>query len=92
MTKEEEIREMARRMCRNTQSCNDVCHPIKDCNAFKYAERAYDAGCRLQSEVVKVVVREFIDELEDVIDRCPRDNGEMIVRALLELKKKLSEV
>lgn len=29
-----------------------------------------------------------LDEIEDILDRCARDNGEMITRALLELKEK----
>ena len=47
-----QIEEMARDICGVQQSCNDVCHPINSCRALKYAERAYDAGYRKQSENV----------------------------------------
>jgi hypothetical protein len=30
-----------------------------------------------------------LDEVEDILDRCAHDNGEMIVRALKELKERL---
>lgn len=29
-----------------------------------------------------------LDEIDDILDRCAHDNGEMIVRALKELKEK----
>lgn len=32
--------------------------------------------------------RALFDEIDDILDRCAHDNGEMIVRALEELKKK----
>lgn len=31
------------------------------------------------------------DEIDDILDRCAHDNGEMIVRALEELKKRHEE-
>ena len=34
----------------------------------------------------------IFDEIDDILDRCARDNGEMIVRALKELKKKIAEL
>ena len=37
----------------------------------------YDAGTRA-----------VLDEVDDILDRCAHDNGEMIVRALKELKEK----
>ena len=50
MSKEIQIEEMARDICRVKQSCNDVCHPTNSCRALKYAERFYNAGYRKQSE------------------------------------------
>ena len=50
MSEEKQIEEMAKDICRVSQNCNDVCHPISTCNALKYAERAYEAGYRKQSE------------------------------------------
>jgi hypothetical protein len=50
MSREKQIEEMARDICRVKQSCNDVCHPINSCRALKYAERFYNAGYRKQSE------------------------------------------
>lgn len=35
--------------------------------------------------------RAILDEIDDILDRCARDNGEMIVRALNELKIKIIE-
>jgi hypothetical protein len=29
-----------------------------------------------------------LDEIEDILDRCAHDNGEMIVRVLKELREK----
>ena len=29
-----------------------------------------------------------LDDIEDILDRCAHDNGEMIVRALKELKER----
>jgi hypothetical protein len=29
----------------------------------------------------------IFDEIDDILDRCAHDNGEMIIRALKELKK-----
>ena len=48
MSKEKQIEEMAKDICRVKQSCNDVCHPINSCRALKYAERFYNAGYRKQ--------------------------------------------
>jgi hypothetical protein len=44
-------------------------------------ENAYDNGYDAGKQVV-------LDELDDILDRCAHDNGEMIVRALKELKEK----
>jgi hypothetical protein len=52
MSKEKQIEEMARDICRVKQNCNDVCHPINSCRALKYAERFYNAGYRKQSEPI----------------------------------------
>jgi len=30
----------------------------------------------------------IFDEIDDILDRCAKDNGEMIAKALTELKKK----
>lgn len=30
----------------------------------------------------------MLDEIDDILDRCAHDNGEMIVQALKELKEK----
>ena len=42
----------------------------------KYDE-GYDAGKNA-----------VLDEIDDILDRCAHDNGEMIVRALKELKER----
>jgi DNA-binding GntR family transcriptional regulator len=34
---------------------------------------------------------QLLDEIEDILDRCANDNGEMICRALRELSKKYKE-
>lgn len=44
-------------------------------------ESAYDEGYEAGKNAI-------FDEIDDILDRCARDNGEMIVRALIELKKK----
>jgi hypothetical protein len=44
-------------------------------------ENAYDEGYEAGKQVV-------LDEIDDILDRCAHDNGEMIVRALKELKEK----
>ena len=62
MSREKQIEEMARDICRVKQSCNDVCHPINSCRALKYAERFYNAGYRKQINAVWVERRcEFTD-------------------------------
>ena len=38
----------------------------------------YDAGKRA-----------VLEEITDILDRCARDNGEMLARALTELKKNM---
>jgi hypothetical protein len=45
------------------------------------AECAYKNGYEAGKNAI-------FDEIDDILDRCARDNGEMIVRALTELKKK----
>lgn len=44
-------------------------------------ENAYDNGYEAGKQAV-------LDEIDDILDRCAHDNGEMIVRALKELKEK----
>ena len=50
-------------------------------NDFLTAYASYDEGY----EAGKLAV---LDEIDDILDRCAHDNGEMIVRALKELKEK----
>lgn len=50
MNEAEQIKEMAKDICRVTLNCNDVCNPVQSCMALKYAERAYKAGYRKQRE------------------------------------------
>lgn len=45
------------------------------------SEVAYQNGYEAGKNVI-------FDEIDDILDRCAKDNGEMIVRALTELKKK----
>lgn len=42
--KQQQILQMAKDICRVKLNCNDVCKPIRACNALKYAERAVEAG------------------------------------------------
>jgi hypothetical protein len=49
---------------------------IHDATEVAY-KNGYEAGQRI-----------IFDEIDDILDRCARDNGEMIVRALTELKEK----
>lgn len=44
-------------------------------------EAAYTEGYKAGKNAV-------LDEIEDILDRCAHDNGEMIVRALKELKER----
>lgn len=44
----EEVREMARAICRSIRGCTDC--PAPSCRAVKYAERAYNAGYRKPKE------------------------------------------
>jgi hypothetical protein len=44
-------------------------------------EVAYTNGFRAGKKSV-------LNEIDDILDRCAHDNGEMIVRALKELKEK----
>ena len=48
MRDEQQIKEMARDICLVQPSCNDVFNPAECCTAWKYANRAYDAGYRKQ--------------------------------------------
>lgn len=50
MDKQQKILEMAKDICRVKLNCNDVCNPVRECNALKYAERAVEAGYSKQSE------------------------------------------
>lgn len=52
MDTKKQIAEIARDICCVKHNCNDVCHPTSTCQAFKYAERAYNADYRKQSEGV----------------------------------------
>lgn len=47
MSRDDEIKAMAREICRTQNVCAICPHP--SCRAMKYAERAYDAGYRKQS-------------------------------------------
>ena len=51
------------------------------------AEKLTAKGYRKASEVAG----EIFEEIEDTLDRCAKDNGAMIIRALAELKKKYTE-
>ena len=44
-------------------------------------EAAYTEGYKAGKNAV-------LDEIDDILDRCAHDNGEMIVRALKELKER----
>lgn len=62
MSKEKQIEEMAKDICRVKQNCNDVCHPINTCMALKYSRRAHEAGYRKQNE----------GEWKKIYDKAPR--------------------
>ncbi len=47
-------------------------------------DKGYEAGQR-------DMAAEIFDEIEDILDRCARDNGDMICRTLKELSKKYEE-
>lgn len=66
MRDEQQIKEMARDICRVQPSCNDVCNPAECCTAWKYANRAYDAGYRKQEWI-------------SVEDRLPEESDDYIV-------------
>ena len=66
MRDEQQIKEMARDICRVQPSCNDVCNPAECCTAWKYANRAYDAGYRKQEWI-------------SVKDRLPEYNTKCLV-------------
>lgn len=51
-------------------------------------EEAYDRGYEAGKEAMKNLL---LDEIEDILDRCANDNGEMICHALRELSKKYKE-
>lgn len=70
--KEKQIEEMARDICRVKQSCNDVCHPINNCRALKYAERFYNAGYRkqIEGEWVRRVEYNSIEDCDDEYYQC----------------------
>lgn len=44
-------------------------------------EAKYDEGYEAGKNMI-------FDEIDDILDRCAHDNGDMIVRALKELKEK----
>ena len=48
------------------------------------SEAAYNNGYEAGKNAI-------FDEIDDILDRCARDNGEMIVRALTELKEKYNK-
>lgn len=54
-------------------------------DVFAASEYAYKNGLKAGKEAA---VAEIFDEIEDILDRCAHDNGEMIVKALKELKEK----
>lgn len=88
MSNDKQIEEMARDICRVKGSCNDVCKPLDDCRAFKYAQRAYEKGYRKASDVAS----EIFEEIEKIamhgvtsFGLCLMSMGEV---AFAELKKK----
>lgn len=50
-------------------------------NNYIAQQVSYEAGYEAGKNAV-------LDEIDDILDRCAHDNGEMIVRALKELKNK----
>jgi hypothetical protein len=54
---------------------NDIMTGIQQAVAY---EEGYAAGKNA-----------VLDEVEDILDRCAHDNGEMIVKALKELKERM---
>lgn len=51
-------------------------------------EAKYDEGYEAGKQAATA---QLLDEIEDILDRCANDNGEMICRALRELIKKHKE-
>ena len=73
MSKEKQIEEMAWDLCDipmhpSVHSCKEC--GGKHCHAQYYAERAYNAGYRKQSEVID----DFVKRLFDAFPECNRDN------------------
>ena len=59
ISKEKQIEEMAKDICRVEERCIVGCQPTPKCRAFKYAERAYAKGYRLASDVAREIFAEI---------------------------------
>jgi len=44
MTEQEKIRKIAADICLLKHNCNDVCNPLENCQAYKHARKAVEAG------------------------------------------------
>lgn len=57
-------------------------------NDFLTAYSSYEEGYEAGKQAAAKQIFDILDEVDDILDRCAHDNGEMIVRALKELKEK----
>lgn len=63
MSREEEIKAIAKDICLVKLNCNDVCNPLPCCTALKYAERIYDRKSINEKETIKNAINEFAEML-----------------------------
>ena len=74
MNRDKQIEEMAKDFCALSLPCEE-CHLYKNrCHAKKYATRAYNAGYRKTSDVVREIFEELLKDITHGLEiaRCTR--------------------
>ena len=89
MSRDKQIEEMAKDICRVEERCIVGCQPTQKCRAHKYAERAYNAGYRKASEVAREIFEEIGKIINEYLDG--RSYRHEFCTKIAELKKKYTE-